>query len=105
MKNSKLIKARYHSFTQWTKYCSDIYSENLTDFSESFSDGITTELSSMVLTEKKKKQLTDFSTHGLNCITYSMGVDGIVVYWFMQYRDGPGDAKKQIITHFAFSLS
>lgn len=23
----------------------------------------------------------------------------------MQYRDGPGDAKKQIITHFAFSLS
>lgn len=80
MKNSKLIKAKFHSFTQWTKSCNQIYSETPIDFSVCFSYGIIIELSTMVL--KKMEALIDciVATDGLYWITHSMDVESIAVH-------------------------
>lgn len=81
MRNYKLIKAKFHSFTQWTKSCNQIYSERPIDFSEGFSYKIIIELSSMLLTEKKitnTNRHCNVATDGLNCITYSLDVNGVV---------------------------
>lgn len=81
MKNSKLIKAKFHSFTQWTKSCNQLYSETPIDFSVCFSYGIIIELSTMVL--RKKNQSTNrlcfVATDDLYWITHSTDVDSIVV--------------------------
>lgn len=82
MRNPKLIKAKFNSFTQWAKSCNQIYSETPIDFSESFSYRIIVELSSMLLTEKNKitNRLFIVATDGLNWIASSFDVVGAVAH-------------------------